>query len=120
MKLAIIMHKASLDSCALSLVEILEQTKAITINPFFLEHNGHIKCGARTPFQGPGGSWLFSPETGDTETLKKSPGTAERMASLSPIKSNLATVAKIYQDLREAPKTHPYCKRVADMSHKNA
>ena len=60
---------------------------------------------------------LFS---GDTETLKKSPGTAERMASLSPIKSNLATVAKIYQDLREAPKTHPYCKRVADMSHKNA
>ena len=83
MKWAIIMHKASLDSCALSLVEILEQTKAITINPFFLEHNGHIKCGARTPFQGPGGSWLFSPETGDTETLKKSPGTAERMASLN-------------------------------------
>ena len=34
---------------------------------------------------GPGGSWLFSPETGDTETLKKSPGTAERMASLFTI-----------------------------------
>ena len=76
------MHKASLDSCALSLVEILEQTKVIIINPFSLEHNGHIKCGTRTPFQGLGGSWLFSPETGDTETLKKSPGTAERMASL--------------------------------------
>ena len=76
------MHKASLDSCALSLVEILEQTKIIIIN-LELEHMVISIVGKRTPFQGPGGSWLFSPETGDTETLKKSPGTAERMASLT-------------------------------------
>ena len=59
------MHKASLPSCALSLVEILEQTKVIIINPFSLEHNGHINVG-----QGPHskdladpGSFLRRPET---------------------------------------------------------
>ena len=36
-----------------------------------------------------GGSWLFSPETGDTETLKKSPGTPERMASLDKTNTGL-------------------------------
>ena len=32
--------------------------------------------------KGPSGSWPFPPEIGDTETLKKSPEPAERMASL--------------------------------------
>ena len=56
----------------------LKQTICLLVAFPFADEMSHGKMA----IQGPGGSWLFSPETGDTETLKKSPGTAERMASL--------------------------------------
>ena len=59
------MHKAALPSCALSLVEILEQTKVIIINPFSWNIMVILNVG-----QGPHskdladpGSFLRRPET---------------------------------------------------------